>query len=82
MRVNITRLEQMEWESGKARGPAAGVGVMDRSRWSLRSTKSGGLLAGVYGWFTEGHSTLDLREARTFWDEDRPSSGIDHSQRP
>jgi predicted ATPase len=27
------------------------------------------LLAPVYGWFTEGHDTLDLKEARALLDE-------------
>lgn len=30
-----------------------------------KSGKAHDLLAGVYGWFTEGHDTLDLQEART-----------------
>ncbi len=28
------------------------------------------LLAKVYGWFTEGHNTLDLQDARTYSDDD------------
>jgi len=31
------------------------------------------LLAGVYGWFTEGFGTADLREARTLLEELRPA---------
>jgi predicted ATPase len=27
------------------------------------------LLAPVYGWFTEGHKTLDLKEAKALLDE-------------
>ena len=27
------------------------------------------LLAPVYGWFTEGHDTLDLKEAKALLDE-------------
>jgi len=27
------------------------------------------LLAPVYGWFTEGFDTLDLKQAKTFFDE-------------
>ena len=30
------------------------------------------LLAPVYGWFTEGFDTLDLKEAKTLLDELRP----------
>jgi len=29
----------------------------------------GGLLAPVYGWFTEGFDTLDLKQAKTLLDE-------------
>jgi predicted ATPase len=27
------------------------------------------LLASVYGWFTEGHNTLDLKEAKALLEE-------------
>jgi predicted ATPase len=30
------------------------------------------LLASVYGWFTEGFDTLDLKEAKALLDELRP----------
>jgi hypothetical protein len=35
---------------------------------SVRRVKNG-LLASVYGWFTEGFGTLDLKEAKTLLDE-------------
>ena len=31
--------------------------------------KARGLLAPVYGWFTEGFETLDLKEAKALLDE-------------
>ena len=36
-----------------------------------------GLLAPVYGWFTEGFDTRDLKEAKALLEElaDRPASG-------
>jgi predicted ATPase len=34
-----------------------------------RSAEAGGLLAPVYGWFTEGFDTADLKEAKALLDE-------------
>jgi predicted ATPase len=34
-----------------------------------RQTKARELLAPVYGWFTEGFDTLDLKEAKALLDE-------------
>jgi predicted ATPase len=34
--------------------------------------QAGDLLAPIYGWFTEGFDTLDLKEARALLDELRP----------
>jgi hypothetical protein len=40
-------------------------------RWTLRRIGDAArdLLAPVYGWFTEGFDTLDLKEARALLDE-------------
>jgi predicted ATPase len=39
--------------------------------WSVQGQRpqARDLLASVYGWFTEGFDTLDLKEARTLLDE-------------
>jgi hypothetical protein len=34
-----------------------------------KRSKAIDLLAPVYGWFTEGHDTLDLKEARLLLDQ-------------
>jgi predicted ATPase len=44
------------------------AGAMSLARLEQFERKKGeahGLLAKVYGWFTEGHDTLDLQHART-----------------
>jgi hypothetical protein len=35
----------------------------------LRREKTSGVLAPIYGWFTEGFDTLDLKEAKKLLDE-------------
>jgi predicted ATPase len=37
----------------------------DQGKWN----EARELLAPVYGWFTEGHDTLDLKEAKALLDE-------------
>ena len=37
------------------------------------------LLAPVYGWFTEGFDTLDLKEAKALLDELTPDTNFDYN---
>ena len=54
-----------------------GAGLRENARWSLQDWRRNNqgkpqqareLLAPVYGWFTEGFNTLDLKEAKTLLD--------------
>ena len=40
-----------------------------RAEWELSTEQARELLAPVYGWFTEGFNTLDLKEAKALLDE-------------
>jgi hypothetical protein len=48
-----------------------------RNRGSAEAREAYGLLAPVYGWFTEGYETKDLKEARALLEELDP----EHSAR-
>jgi hypothetical protein len=43
------------------------IGRVLHSRWTEKEARE--LLAPVYGWFTEGFDTLDLKEAKKLLDE-------------
>ena len=47
----------------------AGTSLARLWRDQGKRTEARDLLAPVYGWFTEGHDTLDLKEAKALLDE-------------
>jgi predicted ATPase len=49
------------------RGCCTAANAYDARLWSDRgrSTEARDLLAPIYGWFTEGFGTLDLKEAKS-----------------
>jgi hypothetical protein len=53
----------------KANWPAAARNWRILARSGLQSREAREFLAPVYGWFTEGYDTLDLKEAKALLDE-------------
>jgi len=68
--------EDRGWRSG-ASAVASILGLAERTPMSLarlwrdqgKRQQARDLLAPVYGWFTEGFETLDLKEAKALLDE-------------
>ena len=60
-------------KSPGATGPVLGASRRDEPRAALarsgQAREARDLLAPVYGWFTEGFDTLDLKEAKALLDE-------------
>ena len=54
-----------------AKGPELHAATSLARHWrdQGRRTEAHGLLAPIYGWFTEGFDTLDLKEAKALLDE-------------
>ena len=48
------------------------VGSLVPRPWAVGDRQARDLLAPVYGWFTEGFETLDLKEAKALLDELHP----------
>ena len=61
------------WHRPSPTSEVAGIARGDESRPALgrerRRAEARDLLAPVYGWFTEGFGTADLKEAKTLLDE-------------
>jgi predicted ATPase len=67
--VKVHRAEKRERAASKAlataRGDEHGAALRDQEK----RDEARELLAPVYGWFTEGFDTLDLKEAKTLLNE-------------
>jgi predicted ATPase len=56
--------------AARKRGPDHGVFHLERCRQTAAAREEAReLLAPVYGWFTEGFDTLDLKQAKALLDE-------------
>ena len=62
-------LKKIDAQQAKSLGLRAAVSMAHLWRDQGKRAEARGLLAPVYGWFTEGFNTLDLKEAKALFDE-------------
>jgi predicted ATPase len=67
--VKVRRSEKSERAASKVLGAACGNEHARLWRDQGKRDEARELLAPVYGWFTEGFDTRDLKEARALLDE-------------
>ena len=69
-RLNSPRLRKRKRSSPRLRYEGSrGLAAMSLARDQGKSQQARELLAPVYGWFTEGFDTLDLKEAKALLEE-------------
>jgi predicted ATPase len=64
-----TRMASRAGAAGQIMGTRAAMSMARRWRDQRKRDEARELLAPVYGWFTEGFDTLDLKEAKALLDE-------------
>jgi predicted ATPase len=62
-----TRIEQQLVQFGPAKSICGAIARLWRDQGKVQQARE--LLAPVYGWFTEGFDTRDLKEAKALLDE-------------
>ena len=69
MSATLTRSDEMYSEMAKRSRPAD-LAFLAMTQYQLgKKAEAQGLLAAIYGWFTEGFDTADLKQARALLEE-------------